>query len=71
MTQKENGRPGEYRATTENNSNIETNHSMDTSNTGAPLQENDPLLGWYSLGAGVKPSRERNMKKAWVRKGGR
>lgn len=33
----------------------------------------DPLQGWYSLGAGVKPSRsERTVKKSWKRnnKGG-
>jgi hypothetical protein len=30
--------------------------------------KSDPLQGWYSLGAGVKPSRtERTVKKSWKR----
>ena len=29
---------------------------------------NDPLKGWYSLAAGVKPSRQRKQKRGWQRK---
>ena len=28
----------------------------------------DPLKGWYSLAAGVKPSRQRKQKRGWQRK---
>jgi hypothetical protein len=35
------------------------------------LQEADPLLGWFGLAAGVKPSRLRQMKRGWQRKVGK
>ncbi len=31
------------------------------------IQEVDPVVGWFSLGANVKPSRERTPKKSWTR----
>ena len=61
---KENGRPGTNRATTEVTTNLETDS---TTNDGARLREVDPLVGWFSLGANAKPSRERTPKKSWTR----
>ena len=35
------------------------------------LREADPLIGWFGLAAGVKQSKLRQMKRGWLRKGGK
>jgi hypothetical protein len=38
-----------------------------TTANGARLREVDPVVGWFSLAAGVKPSRTRQQKRGWNR----
>lgn len=63
MDKKEKGRQGENPAT----KNVQNDSSNSTTANGARLREVDPLVGWYSLGANVKPSRERQQKRGWNR----
>ena len=61
---KENGRPGTNRPATEVTTNLETDSTTPHSDL---LQETDPVIGWYGLAAGVKPSRTRQQKRGWNR----
>jgi hypothetical protein len=45
-----------------------TGTASNTANDSHHSTKTDPLTGWYSLGAGVKPSRsERPPKRSWKR----
>lgn len=45
-----------------------TGTASNTANDSRHSTKTDPLTGWYSLGAGVKPSRsERTPKRCWKR----
>jgi hypothetical protein len=46
---------------------IKRDESNSTTPDGAHIRDIDPVRGWYSLAAGVKPSRERAQKKSWNR----
>ena len=45
-----------------------TGTASNTANDSRHSTKTDPLIGWYSLGTGVKPSRtERTPKRGWKR----
>jgi hypothetical protein len=47
---------------------LDTGTASNTANDSRHSTKTDPLTGWYSLGAGVKPSRsERTPKRGWKR----
>jgi hypothetical protein len=53
-----------------NQATLESKNTVTHSDIGDRLQE-DPLIGWFGLAAGVKASKLRPMKRGWQRKGGR
>jgi hypothetical protein len=47
---------------------LDTGTASNTATDSRHSTKTDPLTGWYSLGAGVKPSRsERTPKRSWKR----
>ena len=52
----------------EKDARLGTGAASNTANDSLHSTKTDPLTGWYSLGAGVKPSRsERPPKRSWKR----
>ena len=66
-TSKESAAPGGQATATGKAPEVTHSHSV----TSDRLQEADPLLAWFGLAAGVKPSRLRQMKRGWQRKVGK